>query len=74
MAVFVTVVCSCHRQVGSRRVAQVAAVYMILFGLVGKFGALFVSIPMAIYGGAFLALFAMIAGMGTVLSMVYYVR
>ena len=53
---------------------QVAAVYMILFGLVGKFGALFVSIPTAIYGGAFVALFAMIAGMGTMLTMACYVR
>ncbi|KAF0300506.1 Solute carrier family 23 member 2 [Amphibalanus amphitrite] len=55
-------------RVGSRRVVQFSAVYMILFGLVGKFGALFVSIPAAIYGGAFVALFAMIAGMGTLVK------
>ncbi|XP_043205002.1 solute carrier family 23 member 2-like [Amphibalanus amphitrite] len=51
-------------RVGSRRVVQLSAIFMILFGLVGKFGALFVSIPAAIYGGAFVALFAMIAGIG----------
>ena len=44
-------------QVASRRVIQVEAVYMLLFGMIGKFGALFVTIPEPVIGGVFLVMF-----------------
>ena len=44
-------------QVGSRRVAQVGAVYLLLFGMLGKFGALFVTIPDPVMGGVFFVMF-----------------
>jgi len=44
-------------QVASRRVIQVEAAYMLLFGLLGKFGALFVTIPAPVVGGVFLVMF-----------------
>ena len=40
-------------QVASRRVIQVNGVFCILFGLLAKFGALFVAMPEPIYGGIF---------------------
>jgi len=48
--------CKCC-QVASRRVIQVEAVYMLLFGMIGKFGALFVTIPQPVIGGVFLVMF-----------------
>ncbi len=44
-------------QCGSRRVIQVSAIFMIVFGIFTKFGALFVTIPDPIIGGAFFILF-----------------
>ena len=44
-------------QVASRRVIQVQAIYMLLFGILGKFGALFVTIPEPVIGGVFLVMF-----------------
>ena len=44
-------------QVGSRRVVQFGGLLMILFGLFGKFGALFVTIPEPVVGGMFLVMF-----------------
>lgn len=51
-------------RVGSRRVIQVAAVLMILLAVIGKFGALFTSIPSPVVGGMYCVMFAMIAGVG----------
>lgn len=45
------------RQVGSRRVVQVGAVIMIILGVFGKFGALFVTIPDPVVGGVFMVMF-----------------
>ncbi|ELU11132.1 hypothetical protein CAPTEDRAFT_161086, partial [Capitella teleta] len=51
-------------KVGSRRVIQVAAVVVMLLGVIGKFGALFVTIPDPIIGGIFLVMFGMITAVG----------
>ncbi|WP_380676724.1 uracil-xanthine permease family protein [Salinigranum sp. GCM10025319] len=50
--------------VASRYVVQVGAVVMILVGFVGYFGALVTTIPNAVVGGLFLAMFAQIVGVG----------
>jgi nucleobase transporter 1/2 len=44
-------------QVGSRRVIQVAGIIMILSGVIGKFGGLFVTIPDPIVGGVLVVMF-----------------
>ena len=44
-------------QVGSRRVLQLAAIFLLFFGMLGKFGALFVTIPDPVMGGVFLIMF-----------------
>jgi nucleobase transporter 1/2 len=44
-------------QVASRRVTQVGALTMVVFGIFGKFGALFVTIPEPIIGGVFIVMF-----------------
>ena len=44
-------------QVGSRRVIQYASLFMVLLGMLGKFGALFVTIPDPIIGGVFMVMF-----------------
>ena len=51
-------------QVGSRRVIQYAALFMSFFGLMGKFGALFITIPDPVIGGIFIALFGLLIGVG----------
>lgn len=51
-------------RVGSRRVVQVGAVLMIGFGALGKFGALFTTIPQPIVGGMYCVMFGMIAAVG----------
>ncbi len=51
-------------RVGSRRVVQMGALLMIAFGAVGKFGALFTTIPQPIVGGMYCAMFGMIAAVG----------
>lgn len=58
-------------QVGSRRVVQYAALTMLLFGVVGKFGAAMVTIPEPVVGGMFLVMFSMITAVG--LSTLQYV-
>ena len=43
---------------------QFGALVMMFVGLLGKFGALFVSIPDPIVGGVFMVMFGMIAAVG----------
>jgi nucleobase transporter 1/2 len=50
--------------VGSRRVVQMGAALMIGFAIIGKFGALFTTIPQPIVGGMYCAMFGMIASVG----------
>ncbi|XP_046481884.1 solute carrier family 23 member 2 isoform X2 [Neodiprion pinetum] len=59
-------------KVGSRRVIQWAAVIMIIQGVVGKFGAVFVIIPEPVVGGIFCIMFGMIAAFG--LSALQYIN
>jgi nucleobase transporter 1/2 len=51
-------------RVGSRRVVQMGAALMIVFGMLGKFGALFTTIPQPVVGGMYCAMFGMIAAVG----------
>lgn len=58
-------------KVGSRRVIQWAAAIMVVQGVVGKFGALFIMIPDPVVGGIFCVMFGMITAFG--LSALQYV-
>ena len=49
--------CDLFDQVGSRRVAQTTGIILILVGLFGKFGALFVTLPSPIMGGVYMVMF-----------------
>ncbi|XP_029115757.1 solute carrier family 23 member 2 [Scleropages formosus] len=51
-------------KVGSRLVLQTAGLLMIVLGLFGKFGAIFITIPEPVIGGMFLVMFGMIAAVG----------
>jgi nucleobase transporter 1/2 len=51
-------------RVGSRRVVQAGAGFMLILGAFGKFGALFTTIPQPIVGGMYCAMFGMIAAVG----------
>lgn len=51
-------------KVGSRYVVQIAAVVLIVLGLVGKFGAVAAAIPQPVVGGLYCALFGLIAAVG----------
>ncbi|XP_029924003.1 solute carrier family 23 member 1 [Myripristis murdjan] len=51
-------------KVGSRRVVQYGAAIMFLLGSVGKFTALFASLPDPVLGGMFCTLFGMITAVG----------
>ncbi len=51
-------------RVGSRFVVQMGASIMLVLGVVGKFGALFTTIPQPIVGGMYCAMFGMIASVG----------
>ncbi|KAL0968644.1 hypothetical protein UPYG_G00269570 [Umbra pygmaea] len=51
-------------KVGSRLVLQTAGLLMIILGLFGKFGAIFITIPDPVIGGMFLVMFGMIAAVG----------
>ncbi|XP_071960294.1 solute carrier family 23 member 2-like [Antedon mediterranea] len=51
-------------KVGSRLVVQVAGIIMMLLGVFGKFGALFVALPDPIIGGVFCVMFGMVTGVG----------
>uniref|UniRef100_W8C4N8 Solute carrier family 23 member 2 n=2 Tax=Ceratitis capitata TaxID=7213 RepID=W8C4N8_CERCA len=58
-------------KVGSRRVIQWAAIIMIIQGVIGKFGAVFIMIPDSVVGGIFCVMFGMIIAFG--LSTLQYV-
>ncbi len=51
-------------RVGSRQVVQAGAALMLGLGLVGKFGAIFTTIPKPIVGGMYCAMFGMISAVG----------
>uniref|UniRef100_A0A7M4E3U0 Solute carrier family 23 member 1 n=1 Tax=Crocodylus porosus TaxID=8502 RepID=A0A7M4E3U0_CROPO len=51
-------------KVGSRRVIQYGAAIMLVLGTIGKFTALFASLPDPILGGMFCTLFGMITAVG----------
>ncbi|ELT96003.1 hypothetical protein CAPTEDRAFT_113409 [Capitella teleta] len=51
-------------KVGSRRVVQTAGLLILVLGVIGKFGALFVTIPEPILGGVFMTMFGMIIAVG----------
>nr|XP_021001893.2 solute carrier family 23 member 2 isoform X2 [Parasteatoda tepidariorum] len=58
-------------KVASRRVIQYGSILMIMFGMLGKFGAIFVTIPGPILGGIFCIMFSMITAVG--LSTLHFV-
>ncbi|XP_075062085.1 solute carrier family 23 member 1-like [Mixophyes fleayi] len=51
-------------KVGSRLVMQTAGILLIILGLFGKFGAVFITVPEPVIGGMFLVMFGMIAAVG----------
>ncbi|XP_039249475.1 solute carrier family 23 member 1-like [Styela clava] len=51
-------------KVASRRVIQFGAVIMLILAVIGKFGALFVTIPDPVVGGMFCVMFGMITAVG----------
>ncbi|OMO73848.1 Xanthine/uracil/vitamin C permease [Corchorus capsularis] len=51
-------------RVGSRRVIQIAALFMLFFSVLGKFGAVLASIPLPIMAALYCVLFAYVASAG----------
>ncbi|XP_006357961.1 nucleobase-ascorbate transporter 1 [Solanum tuberosum] len=51
-------------RVGSRRVVQISAGFMIFFSMLGKFGAVFASIPFPIYAALYCVLFGLVGSVG----------
>ncbi|XP_019168748.1 PREDICTED: nucleobase-ascorbate transporter 2 [Ipomoea nil] len=51
-------------RVGSRRVIQISAGFMIFFSILGKFGALFASIPFTIFAAVYCVMFGLVASVG----------
>ncbi|XP_050212291.1 nucleobase-ascorbate transporter 4 [Mercurialis annua] len=51
-------------RVGSRRVVEIAAGFMLLFSVLGKFGAILASIPLPIVAALYCVLFAYVASAG----------
>ncbi|KAG8642242.1 hypothetical protein MANES_12G070100v8 [Manihot esculenta] len=51
-------------RVGSRRVIQISAGFMIFFSTLGKFGAVFASIPFPIFAALYCILFGLVASVG----------
>ncbi|XP_047310613.1 nucleobase-ascorbate transporter 2 [Impatiens glandulifera] len=51
-------------RVGSRRVIQISAGFMIFFSILGKFGALFASIPFTIFAAVYCVFFGLVASVG----------
>ncbi|GBM76736.1 Solute carrier family 23 member 1 [Araneus ventricosus] len=58
-------------KVASRRVIQYGSLLMIVFGMLGKFGGIFVTIPQPILGGIFCIMFSMVTAVG--LSTLHFV-
>ncbi|KAL3716909.1 hypothetical protein ACJRO7_008482 [Eucalyptus globulus] len=54
-------------RVGSRRVVQIAAGFMIFFSVLGKFGAIFASIPAPIVAALYCVFFAYVGSVGLTL-------
>ncbi|KAI4298156.1 hypothetical protein L6164_031749 [Bauhinia variegata] len=52
-------------RVGSRRVIQISAGFMIFFSMLGKFGALFASIPFPIFAAVYCVLFGLFTNMNS---------
>ncbi|WOK92987.1 nucleobase-ascorbate transporter 6-like [Canna indica] len=50
--------------VGSRRVVQISAVFMIFFSVLGKFGAVFASIPAPMFAALYCLFFAYVGAVG----------
>ncbi|XWS36750.1 hypothetical protein CRYUN_Cryun20dG0112700 [Craigia yunnanensis] len=51
-------------RVGSRRVVQISAAFMIFFSTLGKFGAVFTSIPFPIFAALYCVFFGLVASVG----------
>ncbi|KAK9666586.1 hypothetical protein RND81_14G195900 [Saponaria officinalis] len=51
-------------RVGSRRVVQISAGFMMFFSILGKFGAVFASIPLPIFAALYCVLFGIVASVG----------
>ncbi|CAM6081627.1 unnamed protein product [Calypogeia fissa] len=51
-------------KVGSRRVVQISAGFMLLLSILGKFGGIFASIPEPMVAGVFCVMFGIIAAIG----------
>ncbi|KAK1296412.1 Nucleobase-ascorbate transporter 1 [Acorus calamus] len=51
-------------RVGSRRVVEISAGFMLFFSTLGKFGALFASIPFPIFAALYCVLFGLVASVG----------
>jgi nucleobase transporter 1/2 len=51
-------------RVGSRRVVQISAAFMLFFSVLGKFGAIVASIPLPIVGALYCVLFALMSSAG----------
>ncbi|KAL0311262.1 UNVERIFIED_CONTAM: Nucleobase-ascorbate transporter 1 [Sesamum angustifolium] len=51
-------------RVGSRRVVQISAGFMIFFSILGKFGAVFASIPFPIFAALYCVLFGLVGSVG----------
>ncbi|XP_070705179.1 solute carrier family 23 member 2-like isoform X2 [Pempheris klunzingeri] len=51
-------------KVGSRMVIFLSGVFMVLMGMLGKFGAIFTTIPTPVIGGMFLIMFGIITAAG----------
>ncbi|KAL0365308.1 UNVERIFIED_CONTAM: Nucleobase-ascorbate transporter 4 [Sesamum angustifolium] len=51
-------------RVGSRRVVQISAAFMLFFSVLGKFGAIIASIPLPIVGALYCVLFALMSSAG----------
>ncbi|CAN4112085.1 unnamed protein product [Withania somnifera] len=51
-------------RIGSRRVIQISAVFMLFFSVLGKFGAILASIPLPIIGALYCVLFALMSAAG----------
>ncbi|PIM99846.1 Xanthine/uracil transporter [Handroanthus impetiginosus] len=51
-------------RVGSRRVVQISAAFMLFFSVLGKFGAVFASIPIPIFAALYCIFFGYLGGSG----------